>query len=565
MFLLPNTDCISFLLIHFASLLSASFHLSTSLATLHDFPITKLCFCDSLPRATTQRSPALTHSSTFNTRQLHKLTHAYYTYTYLVPYTARAHYHVHTASCRLCAFMDSASMVNTTSPSDRESSHAQESTSSRPVSPTTTPASEAAPKRLTLKEYTARKQQQAAASEVAPKVKRLTLEEYTARKKRQATTPQASTRKSAHIAIPRIDTDDNVVQRYVDEPVAQATHIPWATATIDETSRRSLLFRRKDDKLESANRNATWTSTPRSKVEDDVLLSAIATANPFMPSDHVLENYTAVATPSETSDHTFELDDDVTVPAATITTPAVISDSPCSLFPLPRELRDYVYGYLAPDEAFWIARPPVVGEQENAIVERASMHKSAALIKSKHSLIFVSRDTRDEFRVALWRAYVDDPDRQATLRVYDFDPKPIRDLFTGCSPLDLSKLLAKEIDHVNMYFTGDLQRYRDLGQLNLRGLIQTLMMRWVSFCDEKGLNPMYSFSSSRCAWTDMAVVDIAISQETDESPKGWYEIRSNPHFQRLEAFFQVRFGRHLLGDSLDHVQQDELIEKKWMV
>ena len=191
------------------------------------------------------------------------------------------------------------------------------------------------------------------------------------------------------------------------------------------------------------------------------------------------------------------------------------------------------------------------------------MHKSAALIKSIHSLIFVSRDTRDEFRVALWRAYVDDPDRQATLRVYDFDPKPIRDLFTGCSPLDLSKLLAKEIDHVNMYFTGDLQRYRDLGQLNLRGLIQTLMMRWVSFCDEKGLNPMYSFSSSRCAWTDMAVVDIAISQGTDERPKGWYAIRSNPHFQRLEAFFQVRFGRHLLGDSLDHVQQDRLIEKKW--
>ena len=91
MFLLPNTDCISFLLIHFASLLSASFHLSTSLATLHDFPITKLCFCDSLPRATTQRSPALTHSSTFNTRQLHKLTHAYYTYTYLVPYTCTQH------------------------------------------------------------------------------------------------------------------------------------------------------------------------------------------------------------------------------------------------------------------------------------------------------------------------------------------------------------------------------------------------------------------------------------------------------------------------------------------
>ena len=488
-------------------------------------------------------------------------------------------------------------MANTTSPPDRESCHVQDSTSSRSVSPyTTTPASEVAPKRLTLKEYTARKQQQAAASEVAPKAKQLTLKEYIARKKQEPAAPQAST--IARNYLPH----GLLSPRHGYEPCTDATHIPRIMAAIEEHSRRSshsLLFRRKNDKLEAANRNATRTSTPRSKVQDELLLFATASVLPPMPPDSALKNDMTVFSPSDISDHspedrrmapiptkssrhtpkndmpvrtptriskhTLELEDDAIVPAATITTPVVISDSPDLLFRLPRELRDFVYAYLAPDEAIWIARPPVVGKQVNAIVERDSMHKSAALIKSKHSLIFVSRDTRDEFRSALWRAYVDDPDRQATLRVYDFDPKPIRDLFTGCSPLDLSKLLAKEIDHVNMYFTGDLQRYRDLGQLNLRGLIQTLMMRWVSFCDEKGLNPMYSFSSSRCAWTDMAVVDIAISQGTDERPKGWYAIRSNPHFQRLEAFFQVRFGRHLLGDSLDHVQQDELIEKKWMV
>ena len=88
-------------------------------------------------------------------------------------------------------------MANTTSPlspPDRESYHVQDSTSSRSVSPRiTTPASEVAPKRLTLKEYTARKQQQAAASEVAPKAKQLTLKEYIARKKQEAAAPQAST------------------------------------------------------------------------------------------------------------------------------------------------------------------------------------------------------------------------------------------------------------------------------------------------------------------------------------------------------------------------------------
>jgi hypothetical protein len=191
---------------------------------------------------------------------------------------------------------------------------------------------------------------------------------------------------------------------------------------------------------------------------------------------------------------------------------------------------------LAPDEAFWIARPPVVGKQKNAVVEKASMHKSAALIKSKHSLNFASRDTRDEFRCALWRDYVDS-DRQVPLRVYDFDPKLVSDLFTGCSPLELPKLLEKRRHRVNMYLTGDLRRFRKVAQLDPRGLIQSLIMRWVDFRDENGLDPIYSFS--KCTWIDMAVVDVAVSQwDVDASPEEWDEFQTDPHFVRLVPFFR---------------------------
>jgi hypothetical protein len=371
------------------------------------------------------------------------------------------------------------SQQSCTSPSDHESSHVQDSTSSRPVS--ITPALKGAPKatRLTLKEYTAKKKQQAA----TPKAS-ITLKEYTARKKQQAAAPQASTHKSAHITIPPFDTDDHLVQHY--------------DASIERCPRCSLLFHRKNKRLESASRTAARTSTPRSTVKDEVLLSATATATPITASASALENYARLLNPTktpnrilkndmlvptrrETSTRTLEIEDDVLMPATTITTQVVISDSPHFLFRLPREIRDYIYAYLAPDEAFWIARPRVIGKQRNAVVERASMHKSAALIKCKHSLIFASRDTRDEFRCALWRDYVDS-DRQVPLRVYDFDPKPVRDLFTGCSILELPKVLNKGRYRVSMYLTGDLRRFRKVAQLDPRSLIQTLIMRWVDFC-----------------------------------------------------------------------------------
>jgi hypothetical protein len=485
-------------------------------------------------------------------------------------------------------------MANTISPLDRESYHVQDSTSSHSVSPyTTTPASEVAPTRLTLKKYTARKKRQAAASEVAPKAKQLTLKEYIARKKQEPAAPQAST-------IPRnFKPHGPLSPRHGYEPCMDATQIPRIMAAIEEHSRRSshsLLFRRKNDKLEAANRNATRTSTPRSKVQDELLLFATASVLPPMPPDSALKNDMTVFSPSDISDHspedrrmapiptkssrhtpkndmpvrtptriskhTLELEDDAIVPAATITTPVVTSDSPDLLFRLPRELRDFVYAYLAPDEAIWIARPPVVGKHVNAIVERDSMHKSAALIKSKHSLIFVSRDTRDEFRCALWRAYVDDSNRQVPLRVYDFDPKPISDLFTGCSPLDMSKLLEKEGYRVKMYLTGDLRRFREVPRLDPRSVIQTIIMRWIKFCDEIGFEPMYSFS--KCTWLNMAVVDIAISQsDIDAGPKRWEKFQTNPHFVCLVPFFRMRFGRLLLGGDLDLIQQDRLIGTKW--
>jgi hypothetical protein len=396
----------------------------------------------------------------------------------------------------------------------------------------------------------------------------------------------------------------------------QVSHNSWFMNSIEEHPRPkpSLWIRRKDNKLGSANKLANWTSTSGSTVLlDDVFRPATATINPIVTSDstlanntlvhvpiktsdYTLENYMPLPTPNETSTrtlennilvptpsktsthtlkdnmmvptlrktstHALELEDDAVVPATSITPPAVIFNSTFRLLDLPRELRDDIYAYLTPDETFWIGRPPVVGEEKNAIVERYSMHKSAALIKSKHSLIFACRATRDEFRSALWRAYVEDADRQAALRVYDFDPKPIIDLFNGCTALELPKLLSKGGRlRVHMYLSGDLRRYRGLVQLDPRGLIQTLIMRWVSFCDEHGFVPNYSFS--RCTWDDMAVVDLAICQgNVDAGPEDWDEFQTVPHFVRLVPYFRRQFGRLFIGGgSLDH--QDQLIWSMW--
>jgi hypothetical protein len=249
----------------------------------------------------------------------------------------------------------------------------------------------------------------------------------------------------------------------------------------------SLWIRRKNDKL----RTATRTSTSGSKVKRTVLLPATATitsiVNPYpalkkiklsKPSNSTLRHreepearprvkwrrylelpnaaYREEARPRVKRRRHWELPDAAYQEEAEIEGYLDTHRStPFPLLRLPRELRDQIYDYLTPDVSFWIGRPPVVGKQKNAVVERSSMHKSAALIKSKHSLIFVCRDTRDEFRSALWRAYVDDPDRQAALRVYDFDPEPISDMFTGCTALELPEVLAKRRrQRVHMYLTG---------------------------------------------------------------------------------------------------------------
>ena len=383
----------------------------------------------------------------------------------------------------------------------------------------------------------------------------------------------------------------NLLQHY-DQPLLSVHHYMEVLPTRPRPKPKpSMWIRRQNDKPSIA----TQTSTSGSKVKRGALLPASATIAPITTSDYTIKNYMPLPAPIETSTktlendilvptlsktsthtlendmlvlasrkistHTLEIEDDALVPATTMIPPVVIFDPPFLLLRLPRELRDQIYAYLTPDEAFWIGRPPVVGEQKNAVVESDSMHKSAALIKSKHSLIFACRDTRDEFRSALWRAYVDDPDRQAAFRVYDIDPKPIGEIFNGCTTLELPKVLSKgRRQRVRMYLTGDLRRYRGLVQLDPRGLIQTLIMRWVAFCDGTGLDPMYSFSG--CTWENMAVVDLAISQGNfEEGPEDWDGFQTDPHFVRLVPFFRRQFGRLFLAGSLD--QQDQMIERKW--
>jgi hypothetical protein len=313
------------------------------------------------------------------------------------------------------------SQQSRTSPSDRESSPVQDSTSSPPVSPT--PA------------------------EVARKITRLTLEEYTARNKPQTAVPHTSTPKSAHSTLPpfersqtvyrggaqecsyaSLDAFDVEVEEGIDHDINDINDnllspkqvsneynygLMWLFGVLSRPA-PSLWIRRKNNELGSANKLANWTSNYGSTVLlDDVSRPATATSNrimtshsalenntlvhvPIKTSDYTLENYMPLPTPNETStrtlennvlvpapskifSHTLELEDGALVPATTHTTPVVNFDPPFRLLDLARELRDEIYSYLTPDDAFWFARPPVIGNQKNAVFERNSLRKPATL------------------------------------------------------------------------------------------------------------------------------------------------------------------------------------------
>ena len=190
-----------------------------------------------------------------------------------------------------------------------------------------------------------------------------------------------------------------------------------------------------------------------------------------------------------------------------ITTPVTPSDSSTSLFRLPLELREYIYTYLSFTEATWIGAPTLVADKRDVIPERDTMQQLATCIKTKLSIILVSSEVRDEFRTAVWRSFVNS-DRQVDLRLYDFTSKPLS-ILASRSPTDLQKLLEKRKCRVDVRFTGAFKDYRTVDQRRLRVLFQSLIMNWVLFCHDAGLDAEYSFDD--CKWEDSHMAGIAIN------------------------------------------------------
>jgi hypothetical protein len=335
---------------------------------------------------------------------------------------------------------------------------------------------------------------------------------------------------------------------------------------------RSLRMRLKNGRFASANETSTSTSTPASAStnDDDLPLSAAAITTTITPSDSALENNMRVATLTETPDQTHTLEEDASLPAANVTTstaitavalesdtqtaavnksltqshslednalvqtsalsnataiitPGTASDLSPPLFRLPLELRDYIYIDASINEATWIGNTPIpTGYKEDVIVEKpAIMQTPATFIKTDSSIILASSEIRDEFRMGVWRDFMNsESDRHVALRLYDLLLTPLGDFFASCSPSELQKLQVKGKCHVHIHLTGVFwQQHKTPLDGGTDGAINDVLRAWLSFCDRIGLEATYSFADSS-AWPALTLIEGALGVEEGNYPEG---------------------------------------------
>jgi hypothetical protein len=344
-----------------------------------------------------------------------------------------------------------------------------------------------------------------------------------------------------------------------------------------ETEERFARSSPTNDKLAPENANATLTSSYKSTIKDDIHMSSTTITSLTAASGSVHDNDASAAasnTPTMTiendmvaptmhkaSSSTFEHDG--LVPTTTIAAPATAtaSDKPFPLHRLPRELQDHIHTYISFNAATWIGTPLLATKEKDivAVVERNNMHKPATFIKTHSNIVLVSKQIRDDFRTAVLRTYMESH-RQVEFLLYDFDSKPISEFFAACSTPELQKLQGKEKCLVQVHLTKDIRRFRKSPELCLCGPFQSLVMGWVSFCDEVGLEDV-DYSFVKCSFFDVQLVDISVSQPVAAGPQGWEEVLVSPSFVRLEPGFTQTIGRHMWQG--DFGKQNEMIKNKW--
>jgi hypothetical protein len=285
------------------------------------------------------------------------------------------------------------------------------------------------------------------------------------------------------------------------------------------------------DKLATAKKTAPLTPAFISTNNDDTPVSAAATTTPIS-SAPALENDMRVATLTKNLDQTHTLEDDALLPATavtnatantavapttTMTTPLTASDLPTAISRLPRELRDHIYTYVSINEATWIGNPPLTAGKRNVIIENPTMPQPATSIKTKSSIVLASSQTRDEFRTVAWRSLIKS-DRKAHLRLYDFDPTPLRRFFATCSPSELEKMQVKGKCHVHIHLTGAFQPVPKVPIMNVMPYIQEAIVAWAQFCRGRRLQAEeYSFDGG-ADFYDLRLAETGIQHEiTDQS------------------------------------------------
>jgi hypothetical protein len=301
------------------------------------------------------------------------------------------------------------------------------------------------------------------------------------------------------------------------------------------------------DKLATAKKTAPLTPAFISTNNDDMPVSAAATTTPIS-SGPALENDMRVATLTKNLDQTHTLDDALlpatavtnatantaVAPATTMTTPLTASDLPTAISRLPRELRDHIYTYVSINEVTWIGNPPLTAGKRNVIIEKPTMQQPATSIKTNSSIVLASSQTRDEFRTAAWRSLIKS-DRKAHLRLYDFDPTPLRRFFATCSPFELKKMQMKGKCHVHIHLTGAFQPVPKIPIMNLMPYIQEAIVAWAQFCRGRRLQAEeYSFDGG-ADFYDLRLAETGIQHEITDQSAGFRGGEFFKTFDRIQA------------------------------
>jgi hypothetical protein len=196
--------------------------------------------------------------------------------------------------------------------------------------------------------------------------------------------------------------------------------------------------------------------------------------------------------------------------------PTISSATVFPFFRLPPELRDEIYTYASTTQKVWIGRPPRLDHTpDDVIVEKNSTYKPTTLIRTRHSIVSVSHETRDEFRTAMWREYMTTT-RKVRFRVYDFSLSPLKELFTSCSASEVKKLQKRNKCRVQHHLTASFHEYRR--ENRLWELIQ-LFTAWLKF----NVHTLWHAKQSidKCDWYDTQLLRTTLEDERKWGDAEW--------------------------------------------